>query len=84
MGLPVIASRIGAIPEAVEDGQNGFLFESGDREGLKRCMLRFIDEPGLIQQMGSKMPKVKFMAEHAGELVEIYEGVIERRRRVRI
>ncbi len=76
MGLPVIASSIGAIPEAIEDGQNGFLFESGNPDDLKRCMLRFIDEPRLIQQMGSKMPKVKFMAEHAGELVKLYKMII--------
>jgi glycosyltransferase involved in cell wall biosynthesis len=34
LGKPVIASRIGAIPELVEDGKNGFLFEVKDTEGL--------------------------------------------------
>jgi glycosyltransferase involved in cell wall biosynthesis len=30
MGRPVVASRVGGIPEAVEDGRNGVLLEAGD------------------------------------------------------
>jgi len=75
LGLPVIASRIGAIPEAVEEGVNGLLFEPGDVEGLTRCMSRFIDEPNLIEKMASKMPKVKWMPEHAMELIKIYQEI---------
>ena len=77
LGLPVIASRIGAIPEVVKEGWNGFLFEPGDQEGLTRCMLRFIDDPGLIQKMSSRMPGTKSMEEHALELAEVYEKIIK-------
>ena len=79
MGLPVIASRIGAIPEAVKEGVNGFLFKSGNRDDLKRCMLRFIEEPDLLKKMASKMPKAKSMTEHAVELLEIYQGIVGKR-----
>jgi glycosyltransferase involved in cell wall biosynthesis len=79
LGLPVIASRIGAIPEAIDEGVNGFLFEPGNIEDLKKCMLRFIEAPQLIQKMALMMPKAKFMAEHALELEEIYDQVIRRR-----
>ncbi|MEK7607003.1 MAG: glycosyltransferase family 4 protein [Patescibacteria group bacterium] len=37
-GTPVIASRIGGIPEMVENGVNGFLFEPGNAEDLARAM----------------------------------------------
>jgi glycosyltransferase involved in cell wall biosynthesis len=80
MGLPVIGSRIGAIPEAIKEGKNGFLFEPGNIRELKDCMVRFIEEPGLLQRMVLKMPKVKSIAEHAEELEEIYNRVIRRRR----
>ena len=80
LGLPVIASRIGAIPEAVEQGRNGLLFESGNLEDLKRCMLRFIEEPGLIEKMASHMPRAKSIEEHAIELSQIYREVAEKKR----
>ena len=76
MGLPVIGSRIGAIPEAVKEGENGFLFEPGNIKELRDCMLRFVEEPELLQKMALKMPKVKSMTEHAKELIEIYKAAI--------
>jgi glycosyltransferase involved in cell wall biosynthesis len=79
MGLPVIASRIGAVPEAIKEGENGLLFEPGNMRELRGCMLRFIEEPGLLQRMALKIPKVKSMAEHALELEEIYQGIIGER-----
>ncbi len=33
-GIPVIAARTGGIPELVRDGENGLLFDAGDKEGL--------------------------------------------------
>jgi glycosyltransferase involved in cell wall biosynthesis len=78
MGLPVIASRIGAIPEAIEEGRNGFLFEPGNGEELSRWMLRFIEEPDLAKEMASTMPKAKSMDEHAMEMEEIYKAILRR------
>jgi glycosyltransferase involved in cell wall biosynthesis len=75
LGYPVIASRIGAIPEAIEEGVNGFLFEPGDPEDLRRCLLRFVQEPELLKRMAPRTKKVKFMDEHAAELVGIYRQV---------
>lgn len=80
LGLPVVASRVGAIPEAIEEGVNGLLFEPGNVEGLERCMMRFIEEPRLIQQMRVERQRVKSMAQHAAELIDLYQGVIEKNR----
>jgi len=76
LGLPVIASRIGAVPEAIKEGGNGYLFEPGNVKDLRDCMLRFIDEPGLLQRMALEMPEVKSIGEHALELEEIYQRAI--------
>lgn len=50
--LPVIASRIGALPEIVEDGVTGYLFQPGDVEDLAYRMKLLWDNPELCKQMG--------------------------------
>lgn len=47
-GLPVIATRVGAIPDSVEQDVNGMLVGVGDAPGIAASMRRYIDEAGLI------------------------------------
>jgi glycosyltransferase involved in cell wall biosynthesis len=51
-GLPVLASRIGGIPEYVQDGQTGFLFPPGDDESLAAAARRLQDDPQRRRDMG--------------------------------
>lgn len=44
-GVPVLASRIGGIPEMVEEGVNGWLFEPGNTEALIAAMEKIIISP---------------------------------------
>ncbi|HVH25123.1 MAG TPA: glycosyltransferase [Vicinamibacterales bacterium] len=46
-GVPVVASRIGGIPELVRDGENGLLFAPGDPDDLATALARLIREPDL-------------------------------------
>lgn len=52
-GIPVIASRIGGIPEMVEEGVTGFLAEPGDPRHLAAQMARFIENPDLARALGA-------------------------------
>jgi glycosyltransferase involved in cell wall biosynthesis len=52
-GLPVIASRIGGLPEIVDDGETGLLFEPGDTAELAEKMERLWREPGLCAELGA-------------------------------
>lgn len=52
-GLPVIATRVGAIPDVVEDGKCGLLIEPGDVEALGRSMSRLAGDPGERERMGA-------------------------------
>jgi GT2 family glycosyltransferase/glycosyltransferase involved in cell wall biosynthesis len=52
-GVPVIASRIGGIPETVTDGVNGFLVEPDDVADLARAFRRLIDDPALLPRLRS-------------------------------
>jgi glycosyltransferase involved in cell wall biosynthesis len=49
-GLPVIASRIGGIPEYVEHERTGYLFPRGDAKGLAACVRRLMADPALVRQ----------------------------------
>jgi glycosyltransferase involved in cell wall biosynthesis len=50
-GLPIVASRIGGIPEYVADGRSGILFEPGNHPELATAVRRLLDDPDLWERM---------------------------------
>ena len=52
MQKPIIATRVGGIPELIQDGKNGFLINSGDGEGLTNQILKLINDPELANKIG--------------------------------
>jgi L-malate glycosyltransferase len=44
-GAPVIATRVGGVPEVVQDGKCGFLFEVGDVDGMARAAVTLLNSP---------------------------------------
>ena len=44
VGVPVVATRIGGIPEVVRDGETGLLVSSGSGEALAAAILRVLDD----------------------------------------
>jgi glycosyltransferase involved in cell wall biosynthesis len=51
-GLPVVGTRVGGIPEAIEDGETGILVEEGDRRGLRGALVRLLGDPEEAARMG--------------------------------
>jgi glycosyltransferase involved in cell wall biosynthesis len=49
---PVVATRVGGIPEVVEDGVNGYLVEPGDVDSLAARVASLIADPALRARMG--------------------------------
>ena len=52
-GVPVVGSDIGGIPEAVIDGQTGFLVPERDDEGLAARIRSLLDDQALRRRMGA-------------------------------
>lgn len=50
--LPVIASKVGGLPEIVDDGVTGLLFEPGNAEVLAQKMKLLWENPELCRRMG--------------------------------
>jgi glycosyltransferase involved in cell wall biosynthesis len=58
-GKPVVASRIGGIPEMVADGVSGLLFCPGDAVDLSRSLDRLLNEPNLLERLRAGLPTVR-------------------------
>ncbi|HET7717797.1 MAG TPA: glycosyltransferase family 4 protein [Bauldia sp.] len=54
MGLPIVTTPVGAIPEVVRDGDNGILVPPGDVEALAGALRRLLDEPELRRRLGDQ------------------------------
>jgi glycosyltransferase involved in cell wall biosynthesis len=53
-GRPVIATRIGGTPDAVVDGQTGFLVAAGDLEMLSERVSMLADSASLRAELGAR------------------------------
>ncbi|MFZ2071226.1 MAG: glycosyltransferase family 4 protein [Halobacteriota archaeon] len=79
-GTPVIGSRIGGIPELIEEGKNGFSFEAGNVDKLKEILVSLIKNPAeLISLERGALESVKNynMEEHIKKLEDLYREVQE-------
>lgn len=81
-GLPVVALRVGALPEMVDDGVTGILVDPKDDTGLVDAITTLLDDPTLRAAMGAAGRK-RVLAHYnvrtnARALVAILEQAITR------
>ena len=58
MGRPIITTNTPGCRETVIDEVNGFLIPTRDSNALAAAMLRFIEQPKLIYDMGNKSREI--------------------------
>lgn len=78
-GTPVIASRVGGIPEVVLEGKCGILVSRGDHCQLAEALYRLVEDPILRSRMGAaakKRAQLFTWAAAAERMQEIYEGLL--------
>ena len=51
LGTPVVGARIGGIPELIEEGKSGLLFESGNADDLKQAIEKLLANDVLLKKM---------------------------------
>jgi glycosyltransferase involved in cell wall biosynthesis len=57
-GLPVVGTRVGGIPEVVDEGETGWLVESENEEEVVTALVRLLGDKELRKKMGEKGRKV--------------------------
>ena len=79
MGRPVIASRIGGLPDIVVEGETGLLVAPGDERALSEAIQLLLDNPALREHMGAmgKQRVVKFQARTVIPRIEqVYQEIM--------
>lgn len=85
-GLPVVATRVGGIPQAVEDGVNGFLVTPGDSTRLAGRLRELLDNKQLRSSFG-RHSREKYLQlftadRMTSETLQSYEEVVASHRSV--
>jgi glycosyltransferase involved in cell wall biosynthesis len=79
VGLPVIATRVGGLPEMIADGQTGLLVPPGETGPLADAMARLVADAGLRKRLGSAAREVAVSRYHprsaARATLDIYWAV---------
>jgi len=74
-GLPVIAARRGALPEVIQDGVNGLLFEPENADDLRRCLERLRTDTRLREQLTPASTPIRDPEAYAQDMEAVYEAV---------
>lgn len=73
LGLPVVVSRTGGLPELVKDGETGFICEKADLEGYMAAFRRLAEDADLRTAMGTRAKLLhsgEFTVAHMAERLE--------------
>lgn len=81
-GVPVIASRVGGLPDVIRDGETGFVFDPDDIQAMAECGLALLTNPARRQAIGAAAAadvRARFSVEKVVPQYEaFYEEVLSR------
>lgn len=80
-GRPIVASRIGAVPDLLGDGEFGMLVEAGDVDALAEGIRTLLTSPGIASRLGAAARSASEgfnLAAIAREVIDVYHSAIER------
>lgn len=86
-GVPVVSTRVGGVPDVVDDGETGLLVPSGDEAAMATAFSRLADDPALRTRMGAAA-RVAATSRYAAEALpatieQLYTTALPERRGVR-
>ena len=75
--VPVVASRVGGLPEVVTDGETGFLHEPDDVQGMVTSATKLLTDEAFYQRISMQSCKAVQQRFCANEIVPRYEAFYE-------
>jgi glycosyltransferase involved in cell wall biosynthesis len=80
VGVPVVATRVGGIPDMVHHGETGLLYEPGDVNGLVSCLTKILSDSSLWKSMSGRARRIascRYSPDRvARDTVEVYERML--------
>lgn len=80
--VPVIATRIGGLPEVINDGESGFLSDVGDVEKMTKDTLRLLNDEDLRRSFGEKGRELAVQrystAKIIPQYISFYEKIVQK------
>jgi glycosyltransferase involved in cell wall biosynthesis len=81
-GLPIVASRSGALPDLVKNNVNGFLVKKGNAEDLALKIIKIMRDPELREKMGEQSRKLALAHDMENTIAgfeKIYRSLLRRK-----
>ena len=76
--VPSIATRVGGVPELIQDGHNGLLFDVGDTDSMSTAAISLLSDQHRLQAMakaGRKTAQAHFCS---SRVIPLYEDYYDR------
>lgn len=87
-GKPVIASRVGGVPEMIEDGDSGVLIDAGDARELLGALKELAGSAQLRQRMGTRgrtLAEERYgLGSMVGRTEQVFAATVARRSSLRV
>ncbi len=76
--VPAVATRVGGVPELIEDGVNGLLYNVGDVDGMAAGAISILSDPALLERMSDAARRTAQDHFCASRIIPLYERYYER------
>ena len=75
-GVPVVGSNIGGIPDLIQHGRNGLLFEAGNADALARLLKTVLADPALLTRLEAADTPIRSLDDDASEWERVYRQLV--------
>jgi N-acetyl-alpha-D-glucosaminyl L-malate synthase BshA len=77
-GVPAIATRVGGVPELIDDNVNGLLFELGNVDAMAQAAISLLNDPDCLQAMSQSARRTAQDRFCTTRIIPLYESYYQR------